>query len=142
MVVNQKVTGRASSVPTGLGMGLGLSLGLTVLFSALTAWLWGGEVIDEGAVGYFAMLTLLLSSGAGAWLSWRRIRHRRLLVCGLSAVCYFLSLIGITALFFGGQYSAVGVTGLLILGGAGAVALLGLRGGKSTSVRRRKIRNR
>lgn len=143
MVVNQKVTGRASSIPVGLAVGLGVSLTVTMIMSMLVAYLQSTEMISDSGVGYGAMLTLLLSSAAGAGAAWRKVKHQRLVICAASGLCYFLSLIAITAMFFGGQYSAVGVTALLILGGAGAVALLGLKGEKnSTSVRRKKIGNR
>ena len=142
MVVNQKATGRAVSFPAGLLIGLGVSLGITVAMGALTAYLEGKEALAENGVGYCAMLTLAVSSLAGAMTAAGKIKRIRFGVCMLSAACYFLSLIGATALFFGGQYTAVGVTGLLILGGSAAAGFLDRKGKRNTSVRIKKLKNR
>lgn len=142
MVVNQKVTGRASSIPIGLAIGLGISLAMTLAFSMAIAYLQSNEMIPETGLGYAAMLTLLAASAAGAAAAYHQIKHQRLLVCLGAGGCYYLALLAVTALFFGGQYNGMGVTGLVILGGAGCVGLLGLRRRTGTSVRRRKIKNR
>ncbi len=142
MVVNQKVTGRASSIPVGLMVGLGISLALTLAFSMAIAYLQSGEMISEAGLGYAVIVTLLTASAAGAAAAYHRIKHQRLLVCLGAGGCYYLALLAMTALFFGGQYSGMGVTGLVIFGGAGCVGLLGLKGKRSTSVRSRKIKNR
>lgn len=128
MSSTRKVTGTASSIPAGLALGGFTSLVLTAAGSALTAYLILSEQLPEAAVGYCALMILLLSSAAGAWIAVKRIKHRRLFVCGLSAAVYYGILLSITALFFGGQYQGMGVTALTVLGGAGAVALLGANG--------------
>lgn len=142
MVLNQKPTGRASSMPTGLLFGAMVSLGITLLAAALIAKLVSAEYIEESGIGYGIMAALLGASFAGALLASGKIKRQRLLVCALSGLLYFLILLGITALFFGGQYEAVGVTGILVMGGALLAALTGggaSRGGKR---RKRKIANR
>ena len=142
MVANQNERGTAASVPVGLATGLGISLLLTVIMAALTAWLEGEGVIQDTAIGYGAMLTLLVSALFGALTAAGKIKRQRAIMCAASGLCYFLSLICITALFFGGQYEGVGVSALLILGASAAAIFLPGRGGKSTTVRVRKLRNR
>lgn len=128
-----KNTGRATSMPVGLLSGLAVSFGVTILGIGMIAKALDMEKMREGAIGYAVMVLLLAASFAGALVSRNRIKRQYLLVCGLSALMYFLTLLSITALFFGGQYEAVGVTGLLVLGGS-MLALLtggqGRRGGK------------
>ena len=58
-----------------------------------------------------------------------------------SGLVYFVTLLAITALFFGGQYEAVGVTGLLVFGASTAVGLLKTQGGKLGSGKK-KVRLR
>lgn len=138
MVVNRKVTGKASSMPAGLAVGGSVSLGLTVLLAAVIAKLVDSGKLAEESIGYGVMGLLLCASMAGALAAHGRIKRQRLLVAALSGLVYMATLLAITALFFGGQYEAVGVTALLVFGGSMVTALLGTgpkRGGK-----RRKIR--
>ena len=142
MVANQKVTGKAVSFPAGVAIGLAISWSLTLIMAAMTAYLEGRGILGYDAVGYCLMLTLLLSSLAGALTAARKVKRIRFGVCMASALCYFLTLMVLTALFFGGQYSGIGVTGLVILGGAAAASFLGRSGKRSTSVRIKKYKNR
>lgn len=129
MVTNKKPTGRAVSMPVGLAMGGIIALLWTVLGSMLVAKLIESEVMQESSVGYGAGGILLVGAFLASMVSFRKIKHQRVLVCMISGAVYFVCLLGITALFFGGQYQAVGVTGLLILAGSGTAALLGLNSG-------------
>ena len=139
MVVNQKVTGTASSMPAGLALGGAVSTILTVITTALCAWLISRESLPQESVGYCVMVILVASSTMGAWVSVKRIKHRKLLVCTLSGAIYFAILIATNILFFGGLYSGVGVTALLILCGCGLVVLSGTKGeGRSHSRKRRR----
>ena len=85
-------------------------------------------------MGYGIILTLLLSTIIGAWISVGRIQRLRMQMCMLSGLCYYLTLLAMTALFFGGQYSGVGITALVVVGGCGTVAILGLGGGKGRRI--------
>lgn len=141
MVVNRKATGKAISIPLGLGIGLIVCMAITLITSAISANLILNERIGEGAMGYCAMVTLLLSSAAGAWLAAVLIKHRWMIVCMGVGGIYFLTLLGITALFFGGQYQGIGVTALMILGGSGSVGLLGLKHANGRKKHRKKYRS-
>lgn len=127
MVVNQKVTGTAKSMPGGLAAGWAASALVTLLGAIVVAYLLDSEIMQMSAIGYGAMFILLAASVLGALLAYRCIRRQRLVVCLVSGGIYFLSLLALTALFFGGQYEGIGVTGLVILGGSLAVGLLGLK---------------
>ena len=120
------------SMPAGLAIGAAISIGWTILWAAVLAKLIDTEALDENAVGYGAMLILLTASFIGALLSGGRIKRQRVLVSMASGGIYYLVLIGITALFFGGQYTGMGVTALLVLAGSTCAMLLaaGERGGK------------
>ncbi len=138
MIVNQKPTGRAMSMPGGLTIGAVVSLGVTLLFAAVLAKLVDMEKLAWGNIGYGIIVILLLASFSGAMTAYAKIKRQRLLVCGASGVIYFGILLAITALFFGGQYEAVGVTAGLVFGGSACAWLLGLRDGGSR--RGKKIR--
>lgn len=142
MVVNQKVTGTAASMPVGLTVGVLISVGMTLGGSMIAAWLVSAEKIPESGIGYAALVILLLSSALGALAAVKRIKRQRMVVCMLSGLCYYLVLLACTALFFGGQYSGMGVTALVVLAGAGTIGLLGLKGEGNNKKRRRKYASR
>ena len=115
MVANKKITGRATSLPVGLAIGAACSLAATLILTAILAKLVEAETLPVEKIGYGIMVLLIVSSFAGAMISFGRIKRQRMLVCIVSGVVYFAMLMSMTALFFGGQYSAVGTTALLVL---------------------------
>lgn len=137
MHTKKKVTGTAMAIPAGLGIGIGVSLVVTLLGAALTAWLIGAERIGEASIGYGAMAILVLASAVGAFVSSSLIKRLRLQICLLSGVGYFLTLLGMTALFFGGQYQGMGVSSIAVLIGCVAVAFM--PGKSSPQGKRRKF---
>ena len=139
MVANKKITGRATSLPVGLAIGAACSLAATLILTAILAKL---VELPVEKIGYGIMVLLIVSSFAGAMISFGRIKRQRMLVCIVSGVIYFAMLMSITALFFGGQYSAVGTTALLVLAGSGAAALLGLRQGRGAKRTKIKVPHR
>ena len=104
MVVNRKPSGRTMSMGAGLALAGGVSMLMTLMMSAIIAFL------------------------ADAAVAIHKIRRRKLLVAGASGLIYFACLLGITALFFGGQYQGIGVTGLMILCGSALPLLRGEKG--------------
>lgn len=137
MFANRKVTGTASSMAGGLAWGGAVSMALTVILAVVTAKMVDMGTLAEGNVGYAALGILLISTVSGARLAAGRIKRRRLLVCLASGAIYYGLLLLVTALFFGGKYTGMGVTALAVLGGSGASCLMGMGQG---SGRRRKHR--
>lgn len=142
MVTNQKPSGRASSMAGGLLTGWTVSIIVTVLLTALAAKMVDSQVIGEKDIGYCAMVILLAAPFCGTRTAQKRIRRQQLIVSVISGSLYFLTLMGITALFFGGQYEAVGVTLLLVAAGSALTFLLGNRQSGTSKHRKRKMRNR
>ena len=136
MMVNTRPTGRAMTLPGGLAVGLGVSMFVTIAATLILTKLVIGERMQMQNIGYGILILLIAASFLGAMVAQGRVKHRRLLVCILSGVVYYCVLLGSTALFFGGQYSAVGVTGLLVLAGSGAAALLEAGKGSGRKTRR------
>lgn len=141
MVANRRVTGKAKSMPAGIGIGTAVSVAITVAGAALIAvWIDKGTMSSD-AMGYGALATLLLSSLIGSLTAAAMIKHRKSVVCMATGLMYFCALLCCTAMFFGGRYSGVGVTALVIFAGSGASALLcAMRNGGPSAAR--KYRNR
>ena len=93
MVVNQKVTGRSASLIGGIGIGVFVSVLLTVVGSAAAALLISREALTENAIGYCSIVILILSTVSGSAVTYGSIRHRRLLVCLLHGLAYYLNIL-------------------------------------------------
>lgn len=140
MVTNQKATGRAASMPVGIGVGVVLSGIITLVLSCVLTWLILGEKMPESSMGYGIIGILLAAALSGALVSAKRIGHRKMLVCLGVGLGYFLMLLMCTALFFGGQYQGLGVTAAVVFGGSGTAGLLASGGGKGKRQKRRRTR--
>lgn len=137
MYGKKKVTGTALGIPGGVGLGIVVSLLITLAGAALAAWLIASEKIGEGSIGYAAMVILALASASGALVAVLLTKRLRLQVCMLTGGCYFLTLLAMTALFFGGQYQGMGVSAVIILAMCALVAFLPAKNGRG-SVKRKK----
>ena len=141
MTVNQKVTGTAVPIPVGLALGAVVSLGITGMLSAISAWLILTGRLAENAVGYCAMVILLVSAAAGTATAIGRIKRLRLQMGLAAGGIYYGCLLAAAALFFGGIYDGMGVTALMVLCGSGLVILLGPGGQNRAGCRKRKKRH-
>ena len=142
MTRTTRIKGTESPIPGALLKGGLLSIGITIAGAALMSLLIVREVLKESAIGYSAMAVLLAASFLGALTSMKTAKKRLAVVSMLSAVVYFLILIGGNALFYRGEYAGSGATGLVILAGAGSALLLCLKPKKLPRASGRKIRVR
>lgn len=131
MYRKKKTTGAAMGIAAGLAFALLASLAVTLAGSALTALLVSSEKIGEGAIGYAAMMILALASVLGAWVAVILVKRLRLQVAMLSGGCYYLMLLAMTALLFGGQYQGMGTTAIIVLAGSALIAFLPAKGSKT-----------
>lgn len=138
MVTNRKPTGRASSMPRGLAVGAAVSMAITLVSALVMAGLLDAEKLAWENVGYGIMVMVFCGAFLGAVTGYHLVKRQRMVVCLMGGGIYFLMLLAVTALFFGGQYDGVGATGVLILGGSGCAALLGLRQGRGGRRRRNR----
>ena len=136
MTVNRKPTGRASSIPAGLGWGAAAALTMTVLGAAAVANMIDSSMMDWNQCGYGVLVILVQSAWIGAILAAGKIRRMRMTVCLAMGAVYFCCLMLMTALFFGGRYSGVGETALLIFCGS----MLGVFSGYSGKTRRNRLK--
>ena len=140
MATAKKVKGTAVSIPIGVIQGVIASLSITCGISVVLTWLALGGKVDEKTIGYFVMGTLLISAVLGTLLSILRIQRRRMFVSCVTGGVYYLVLLGSTAVFFGGNYQGVGVTGLVVLIGCLISGILGQKANKHVPKRYKKYR--
>ena len=133
-----KLTARAMTIPAGLAVSMGAALALTAACSGLAAWLILRGLIPETAVGYLAMAILPASSAVAAIVAEGTIQRLRVQMCLAASGGYYLSLLAVTAVFFGGQYQGMGVTALMAACGSVLVILLAPGSKNRAGCRRRK----
>ena len=121
-----KLKGRASSLVGGILWGIGFSYCAMVFMAMILAFLIHMGYFAPEKIGYGVMMILMVSSLIGAVSAQTMIKHRKLLVCLVNGTGYFATLLLTTALFFGGQYEAVGETALLVLCGSVVAGMIGL----------------
>ena len=135
-----KRNGRALSIPAGLGIGLLISLVLTFAGAAALSHLIGTEKVGEGAMGYGIMIILAIATAMGAWGATSFIKKMYLQISLMAGGCYYLALLAITALFFGGQYQGMGVTAIIVVISCLAVAFIPRKNGNPFKMRKKAYR--
>lgn len=142
MVASRKKVRSQVPIPLGLTLGAGTSLAMTFLGTAILSWLIGNERLPEERMGIAAAAVLLFAGMLGAWIAASKTKRKRLLVCLGSGLVFFLVLLSLTALFFGGRYEGLAMNGTAVLLGSGIMAALGLRGQGGNPKRRKKLGSR
>lgn len=137
MTLKRGRNGRAMSMPGGIGTGVGIAAVVSFVGSAVLAWLVTSERVGEDNVGWGCMIIQMLASALGCLAAWRMIRHRRLLVTGITVLAYYLLLLCI-GLVFGGSFEGMGTTAAMVSAGGGIAFIPALVSGGS-GVRRHKI---
>ena len=122
-----------SGLPISAGIGALISLLVTLAGSAIISSLIITEKVGEGSIGFASVVIQLLAAIIGAWCAVIISKKQRLQVALLSGAGYYLMLLAATALFFGGQYTGLGITALIVFAGCGLVVLIT---GKNSSKKR------
>ena len=126
------------SVPVGILTGVLLGLMITVLGAILLSMLIYRQTVQEDGVGIGAMIIVGVSALAGVIAAVTLVRRRRVQVCVLTGVGYQLSLLGMNALLFGGQYNGVMTTIILVSLAVVIGVFCGIGGEKTPKNHRRK----
>ena len=126
MAIKQKAL---PSIPAVLGIGLVVGIVITLIFTAVGAYLVHSEALPEESVGYVTPVIQFLGALAGSTAIIKMTDRHKMQMCLLSGGLYFLFLLSMTALLFGGEYQGVGLGALAVLLGAGGVGLLSGFGG-------------
>lgn len=131
-------SGKSVSVPMGLGLSLAMNVVITTVSAVVIAVMVEQGKIAWEAVGYWIMFTILTSSFVGTRVAISSIKTQAFMVAIMSGTVFWVCLLCMTALFFGGNYSSVFETALLIFGGSITAALIKSPNGKTLC---RKNRN-
>jgi len=130
----RKSTGKAKSIPGGLAMSGLISMVITFVLCAAIAGFLEAEKITWTHAGYWIMGMLYLSSFVGSKFAVMFIKRQKLTIIIMTSILYWGLLLCLTALFFGGDFSAIWETAGIIAAGAGSAALI------SFPSRKKKVR--
>lgn len=131
---------QSKSIPIGIGIGTGVSIASTLAAAAVLALLIASNKLAPTAMRYGVMVLLMVSSIIGAMVSNAKVKSKRIVVSMVTALCYFVTLLCITALLFDGMYQGVPATAMVIMGGGLIAGLLPSGQGSARHSRKRKKR--
>lgn len=136
----RKISGSAMGLPLGIGLAILISLIITIGGASIAALLVSTGKIGEKSIGYAVMLIQIIATVFGAWLAVRFVKRMRLQVALIFGGCYYLVLLAMTALLFGGQYAGMGASAIIIGCGSALIAFipantLKIRNGKKRAYR-------
>lgn len=125
--MNGKRRGSAMKMQSALMFSTVSAVVLTITLASVTAVLIENEVIQANGAGYCVMGILVMVSMAAGLLAAELVKNKHMQVCMAAGICYFMSLIAMTELFFGGQYTGTLTTFLMIVVGSLLSALIEMR---------------
>lgn len=131
---------KEASIPAVLLTGFGISWAVTVCAAVTETFLVAGEQIGEGMMTTWAVGTVILAVFIGALVASIKSNSRKLaisLICGGS---YFVSLLCVNLLFYGGSFQGIWASILTILGASLLAGLLSLRQRPNSFKRKKRYR--
>ena len=105
--------------------GSGTSLICAFLCAAVLARLVDAGVMKMEQVGYGVLIGHLMSVFLGTKIAMAAMGREGLYAAGAAGAAYYLALLCVNGLFFGANFTGLGVTWLLVLLGAAAAVLTG-----------------
>ena len=115
MKLQTKGNTKEKSLILSVALGVCFSMLMTISGAALTALMVNGQTIGEGRAGLAAKIIVGLSTIVGCVVASLFAKRLRLQVCMLCGGTYYSVLLGMTALLFGGEYTSMGITALIVL---------------------------
>lgn len=115
---NQKLTGRAVSIPKAVMIGNAVCVIAMSVVIAVTAHMISSEILQQNSIGYCAILALVLGSGVGAWTAAVKAKRLKIQVVAIHAVLCFLELLGLNFIIFKGSFQGCLVTLVSIIFGS------------------------
>jgi putative membrane protein (TIGR04086 family) len=114
----KKAKGTATAIPIGVLWGAIISLLITIISALMLTWLTLNGITDQEKLGYSIMVSILLATMIGSFVSSTLVKRRKLLICWVTGMAYYITLLGINALLLGRNFQGVIAEGLLITAGS------------------------
>lgn len=131
--------GQAPSMAKAILWGTGIGILWAAVCAAIIAKLLDSEVLRMESVGYGSLIAHLTAVFIGSKAAMGKAGHMPMPAAAATGVCYYLCLLLVNALFFGGYFTGMGTTLLLVVLAAGASILTAGQGRGHKRRRRYKI---
>ena len=135
----KKQTGQAPSLIKAVAWGTGVAVVFALVWAMGLAKLIDGQMMQMEKVGYGTMAAHLTAVFMGTMASYRRGGHMGLIAAAVTGAMYYLVLLLINALFFGGHYAGLGTTLVLVFISTGLAIWIAGKGSGSKRKRNYKI---
>lgn len=135
----KKQVGRSPSVAKAALTGTGVAIALALLCAAVVAKLLDSEVLRMESVGYASMIAHICSVFIGARTAMSRVGNMGQTVAMITGAAYYVCLLLVNALFFGGSFTGLGTTLILVVLSAAASILTAGKGRMRSGRKRYKI---
>lgn len=112
------------SLPFAVCAGTGVGVLVMVIGVFLITLLIHNETIESNSIGYFVLADTFISAMLGCITSIIIAKRKMLIISLLTSIAIMVVFVSITALFFGGQFSGVPVTFVVIIGAGISAALI------------------
>ncbi len=108
---------KEKSILFAVCIGVSISILVTLVGVFIMSLLISNETVSNDTIGYFVLIVTLISSMLGGVSAIAIAKRKFVIVCLSTLIAFALALISVTAMFYGGQYSGVPVTLLIIFCG-------------------------
>ena len=115
---------KSLSVPKALAFGLLAGWGITIVFSIVITFLISGGTSGETMMGPLSVATLIVSSVITSWIASNSVENRKLLYGLAGGGAYFVSLLCVNAVFYGGTSTGMAYAFLGVMGASVIVGLI------------------
>ena len=132
--------GSVKTLSGSVAKGTTISLLVTLTMIAILALVIKSGKLSQEAMGYGVLVLLMVSSVVGAISASKSVSYPKMMVCLLTTICYLISLLCITALFFDGMYRGVPATALVVIAGGIIAGCIPAGQGSGTKRQKRKKR--
>jgi hypothetical protein len=136
MAKTKQKTVRAGKMPFALVMGWLAGIICTLLLASAWAQMILSETVGQSSAAGGSIVITAISAAVAAWVSALIAKKRWLQMCLVAGGMYFVTLLSLGGILFGGTFSGVGTGLITALGASTGVGLFALRGEKRASVKR------
>ena len=135
MSYKKKRSVKSANPVTAIVLGAGCTLVLSIAFCAVITSLVNDGSTSIHSTGIWIYAVHGTCSFLGAMAAAMVADVKRVQVCLLTALVYFLCLLAMTALLFGGQYSGIIMSAMMVMVGGLTAGLLGIRTKKERKIK-------
>jgi len=123
-----------------IAIGIIAGIAMMLLSIGVFAMMISKEMISEAGTDYCSVAVLLLSGFVASLVAISHYKKMKIWISVITGVVYSAVLLGMTAVFFDGEYRGILVTVMVVLSGCMIATILARKGNNTQKLRRSKNR--